>query len=45
MTQGAQTPVRPGPLDQRVLERRDDVLSYTSDVLGPTSRSSVRSRR
>ena len=33
MTQGAQTPVRPGPLDQRVLERRDDVLAYTSDVL------------
>jgi putative CocE/NonD family hydrolase len=33
MTQGAQTPVRPGPLDQRVLEARDDVLSYTSDPL------------
>jgi putative CocE/NonD family hydrolase len=33
MTQGAQTPVRPGPLDQRALEARDDVLSYTSDAL------------
>lgn len=33
MTQGAQTPIRPGPLDQRVLEARDDVLVYTSDVL------------
>jgi uncharacterized protein len=33
MTQGAQTPVRPGPLDQRVLEGRDDVLVYTSDIL------------
>jgi putative CocE/NonD family hydrolase len=33
MTQGAQRPVRPGPLDQRVLEARDDVLSYTSGVL------------
>jgi hypothetical protein len=33
MTQGAQTPVRPGPLDQRPLEARADVVSYTSDVL------------
>jgi putative CocE/NonD family hydrolase len=33
MTQGAQTPVVPGPLDQRVLERRDDVLVYTSEQL------------
>ncbi len=33
MTQGAETPIRPGPLDQRVLERRDDVLVYTSDPL------------
>ena len=33
MTQGAQTPIRPGPLDQRALEARDDVLVYTSDVL------------
>ena len=33
MTQGAQTPVTPGPRDQRELERRDDVLVYTSDVL------------
>ena len=33
MTQGAREPVRPGPLDQRVLERRDDVVSYTSDAL------------
>jgi putative CocE/NonD family hydrolase len=33
MMQGAQTPVRPGPLDQRELERRDDVLVYTSEVL------------
>jgi putative CocE/NonD family hydrolase len=33
MTQGAQTPVRPGPLDQRVLEGRDDVLVYTSEPL------------
>ncbi|HZO97632.1 MAG TPA: CocE/NonD family hydrolase [Gaiellaceae bacterium] len=33
MTQGAETPVRPGPLDQRALERRDDVLSYTSEPL------------
>ncbi len=42
MTQGAETPIRPGPIDQRVLERRDDVLVYTSeplerelDVIGP----------
>jgi len=33
MTQGAETPVVPGPRDQRVLERRSDVLSYTSDPL------------
>lgn len=33
MTQGAETPVRPGPLDQRQLERRDDVLVYTSEPL------------
>ena len=42
MTQGAETPVRPGPLDQRVLEGRDDVLTYTTgrlhdqlEVVGP----------
>jgi putative CocE/NonD family hydrolase len=33
MTQGAETPILPGPRDQRVLEARHDVLSYTSDVL------------
>ncbi len=33
MTQGAETPILPGPRDQRVLERRDDVLSYTSEPL------------
>jgi putative CocE/NonD family hydrolase len=33
MTQGARKPVLPGPLDQRPLERRDDVLCYTSAVL------------
>jgi putative CocE/NonD family hydrolase len=33
MTQGAQTPIRPGPVDQRVLERRRDVLVYTSEPL------------
>jgi putative CocE/NonD family hydrolase len=33
MTQGAETPVRPGPLDQRELERRADVLVYTSEPL------------
>jgi putative CocE/NonD family hydrolase len=33
MTQGAETPILPGPRDQRVLEARPDVLSYTSDVL------------
>jgi hypothetical protein len=33
MTQGAETPVLPGPRDQRVLEGRDDVLCYTSDPL------------
>lgn len=33
MTQGAQTPIRPGPVDQRTLEARDDVLVYTSDAL------------
>jgi uncharacterized protein len=42
MTQGAETPVVPGPRDQRVLERRADVLTYTSaelerdlEVIGP----------
>ena len=42
MTMGAQTPILPGPLDQRVLEARDDVLPYTSaplehdvEVIGP----------
>ncbi len=33
MTQGAQTPIRPGPIDQRVLEQRNDVLVYTSEPL------------
>jgi putative CocE/NonD family hydrolase len=33
MTQGAQTPVTPGPRDQRELERRKDVLVYTSEPL------------
>jgi putative CocE/NonD family hydrolase len=33
MMQGAQTPVQPGPRDQRPLERRDDVLVYTSAEL------------
>jgi putative CocE/NonD family hydrolase len=33
MTQGAETPIRPGPIDQRELERRDDVLVYTSEPL------------
>ena len=33
MTQGAAQPVRPGPWDQRELEARADVLSYTSDEL------------
>jgi hypothetical protein len=33
MTQGAETPILPGYRDQRVLERRDDVLCYTSEVL------------
>lgn len=33
MTQGAQTPIRPGPIDQRILEARDDVLVYTTDPL------------
>ncbi len=33
MTQGAQTRVTPGPRDQRELERRDDVLVYTSEAL------------
>jgi uncharacterized protein len=33
MTQGAQTPIRPGPIDQRPLEARDDVLVYTSEKL------------
>jgi putative CocE/NonD family hydrolase len=33
MTQGAETPILPGPRDQRVLEARSDVLSYTSEPL------------
>ncbi len=33
MTQGAQTPVLPGPRDQRPLEGRADVLTYTSAEL------------
>lgn len=33
MTRGAETPVLPGPWDQRDLERRDDVLVYTSEPL------------
>ena len=33
MTQGAQTRILPGPLDQRPLEGRDDVLVYTSEPL------------
>ncbi|MFN0154915.1 MAG: CocE/NonD family hydrolase [Gaiella sp.] len=33
MTQGAQTPIRPGPIDQRRLEARRDVLVYTSEPL------------
>jgi putative CocE/NonD family hydrolase len=33
MTQGAAVPIRPGPWDQRELEARADVLSYTSDEL------------
>ena len=33
MTQGAAKPIRPGPWDQRELEARADVLSYTSDEL------------
>ncbi len=33
MTQGAETPIRPGPLDQRVLEQRHDVLVYTTEPL------------
>jgi putative CocE/NonD family hydrolase len=33
MTQGAETPIRPGPVDQRVLEARDDVLVYTTEPL------------
>jgi uncharacterized protein len=33
MTQGAAQPILPGPWDQRKLEARDDVLSYTSDEL------------
>jgi putative CocE/NonD family hydrolase len=42
MTQGAAQPIRPGPWDQRELEARDDVLTYTSreldrdlEVIGP----------
>jgi uncharacterized protein len=33
MTQGAEAPVRPGPLDQRPLEARADVLVYSSEEL------------
>ena len=33
MTQGAAKPILPGPWDQRELEARDDVLSYTSEEL------------
>ncbi len=33
MTQGAETPILPGPRDQRPLEARNDVLVYTSEVL------------
>jgi putative CocE/NonD family hydrolase len=33
MTQGAETPILPGPRDQRPLEARSDVLSYTTDEL------------
>jgi putative CocE/NonD family hydrolase len=33
MTRHARTPVVPGALDQRALERRDDVLCYTSESL------------
>ena len=33
MTQGAQTRILPGPLDQRALEGRADVLVYTSEPL------------
>lgn len=33
MMKFAAEPVYPGPLDQRVIERRDDVLVYTSPVL------------
>jgi putative CocE/NonD family hydrolase len=33
MTQGAQTRILPGPLDQRPLEGRGDVLVYTSEPL------------
>ena len=49
MTQGAETPIRPGPVDQRVLEARDDVLVYTSEplerdleVIGPCRDDAVR---
>jgi putative CocE/NonD family hydrolase len=33
MMQGAETPIRPGPRDQRPLEARADVLSYTSEAV------------
>ena len=33
MMQNAVTPVLPGPVDQRPIERRDDVLCYTSSPL------------
>ena len=38
MTQGAQTPILPGPRDQRVLERRDDVLFTRASRSSATSR-------
>ena len=38
MTQGSAQPILPGPWDQRGLEARDDVLSYTGDELDRTSR-------
>lgn len=33
MTQNAEEPILPGPVDQRTIERRDDVLVYTSPPL------------
>ena len=40
----AAEPISPGPIDQRPLERRDDVLCYTSPPLERTSRSPGRWR-